>query len=253
MTQTTLWLVTIGAALAAATIVGAYRLAVARFRRTAVPTVRRDRGICIYLHEKTVMNIYLQGDYEALSQVVEETTRSDREGSVTGQFGGLGGRLGQKTAREILTKYIKEAGPITVIGRIITAFERADDIVYANLITRTLEPGRALDRALSAHGRNAARWRSARLHDLDPFVYVSITGRFRVTGETDTTTTLSAPYGEPTDAPDRQQHVSVTCETSQLLEKVPAGPFSARCLGRIQNWDPATRELTIDPVIAIFH
>jgi hypothetical protein len=248
----TLWIVTVGAALAALAAVGAHRLAVARFRRTTAPAVRRDRGICLYLHEKTVMAIYLLGDYEALTQVVEETTRSDEEGSVTAQFGGFGGRLGQKAAKEKLIKYIKEAEPITVIGRIIDAFERADDIVYVNLVTRSLEPGRALDRALSAHGRNAARWRSARLHDLDPFVYVSITGRFRVTAETDTTTTLSAPYGDPADSADLPRHVSVTCVTSQLLEAVPTGPFSARCLGRIQGWDPAARTLTIDPVIAIF-
>jgi hypothetical protein len=32
---------------------------------------------------------------------------------------------------------------------------------------------------------------------------------------------------------------------------VPDGPFLARCLGRVERWNPRTRELVVDP-IAIF-
>jgi hypothetical protein len=46
---------------------------------------------------------------------------------------------------------------------------------------------------------------------------------------------------------------STTCVRDHLLGVEPsAGPFSARCLGRIQGWDPATRTLVIDPVLAIY-
>jgi hypothetical protein len=82
-------------------------------------------------------------------------------------------------------------------------------------------------------------------------VFVSVTGRFRVTDRIDDTIVLSAPYGDPAALAD-EPILSVTCSNSQLLADVPSGPFSARCLGRIQGWDPDTRKLVIDPVLAIY-
>jgi hypothetical protein len=105
-----------------------------------------------------------------------------------------------------------------------------------NLIDGVLEPGRALRPSAGA---------AARLSDLSSFVFVSVTGRFRITDKTDEMVTLSAPYGDG-------GHVEVTCLSSQLLEDVPPGPFSARCLGRVQGWDPDTGKLVLDPVLAIY-
>jgi hypothetical protein len=110
-----------------------------------------------------------------------------------------------------------------------------------------------LDEALRSTGRDEVV-SSARLSDLGPFVFVSLMGRFEkadniedpaVPGET---TTLFASYG-PEDA---KWQVKVTCGNAQFLEKVPSGGFWARCVGRIQGFDPATRELVMDPVLAIY-
>ncbi|HEX6360589.1 hypothetical protein [Actinophytocola sp.] len=241
------WLLTGAALLAAVLTVGAYLLAVRRHQRTPDPG---HVGICFYLHEKHVMNLYLQGNYEALKQEVEETTRTETGTSLGAKVAGIQGRASRDAESEKISRYIRDVGPITVIGRIVEELERTDNIVYVNLFERLLEPGKGLDRALrSARHRNAAR--EARLSDLSSFVFVSVTGRFRVTDKTDETIVLSAPYGDPV-TPGDEPLLSVTCLNSQLLADVPSGPFSARCLGRIQGWDPDTRKLVIDPALALY-
>lgn len=241
------WLLVGVGVVAAAVALGVYQFRVRDYRRIPQQPHRdQDPGICFYLHENNVMNLYLQGNYEALRQEVEDRTRVDTEGSVNAQFGGIGGRFGRESEKERISKYIREVGPITVIGRIVEEFERRENIVYVNLFDRVLEPGKGLDHALHAN----AGHRSARLSDLRSFVFVS--GRFRVTDKTEETFVLAAPYGDPSDPGGEEQQVRVTCETTQLLADVPTGPFSARCLGRIQGWDPDTRRLVIDPVLAIY-
>jgi hypothetical protein len=251
-----LWLVFAGATLAAVMIAGAYRMAVLRYRRTALPNRRRVQGICFYLHDENVMNLYVQGKYKALQQEVEERTRSNKTGDFTAKVQGIGAAAGLAEEAEMVIKYIKSEEPITVIRDIIELLEGADNIVYIDLINNSFEAGAGLDQALrAAHGPNASRLRSARLRDLDPFVFVSVMGRFRITNKTDKTITFAAPYGDPTNSVQEPRQVSVTCATAQLrqhLEDVPSGPFPARCLGRIQEWDPDTRKLVIDPVLAIF-
>jgi hypothetical protein len=245
--------ITICAALAAAAAVGAHRVVVRGYRRAiAARDPRRDWGICVYLHEGNVMALYLLGDYEALVQEVEETTSSGDHVRVEGRLGGLRGGAGREAARQKIKRYLREEGPITVISRVIDALENAGNIVYVNLFTTSFEPGRGLDRALAARER-PGRGRHARLRDLPPFVYVAVTGRFRITERTDTTTTFSAPYGDPADPESAPQQVSVTCLNSQFLDEVSQTPFSARCLGRVQGWDPDNRRLVIAPVLAVFH
>ncbi|MFC3453420.1 hypothetical protein [Amycolatopsis speibonae] len=39
--------------------------------------------------------------------------------------------------------------------------------------------------------------------------------------------------------------------TSDLRDTVPSGAFRARCLGKVEDWDPETGELVVHPV-AIF-
>jgi hypothetical protein len=243
-----LWLVTAAGALAAGAVVLVYRRVVRRHRDTAPPSPHRNPGICFYLHEKTVMNLYVQGDYQALTQEIEEKTTTSKESGLHAKAHGFGAHASQEAARERVSRYIKDEGPITVIGRIIDNLEDAENIVYVNLFTQSFEPGSGLDRALwSTDGERASRWRTARLGELNPFVFVSVMGRFRMTGKTGDTTTFSAPFDDGTGA-----EVGVTCANSQFLEEVPTGPFPARCLGRIQKWDPDTRTLVMDPVLTIF-
>lgn len=69
-----------------------------------------------------------------------------------------------------------------------------------------------------------------------------------MTDRTPSVTTLEAPYGDPADGP----QVHLACTTSGLRRTdVPTGTFPARCLGRVQDWDPDTRRLNVLP-IAIF-
>lgn len=234
-----LWLFAGFALTAAVLILGAYRLSA---RRASYRD--EDPGICFYLHEKHVMNIYQQGNDEGLTQEVQETTRSGRQTGLNAQVGSIKGRAEREAGTEKVSKYSRESVPISILGRVVDTLAEKGNIVHVNLRDGSLEPGTALDRALWS-GRRAD---AARLSDLSSFVFVSITGEFRVTDKTAEKFVLSAPYGtgEPS-------QVSVTCVRDHLLGVEPsAGPFSARCLGRIQGWDPATRTLVIDPVLAIY-
>jgi hypothetical protein len=246
-----LWLI-IGCVGVAATLViaGAYQIVVYRYRQMCKKP-HDDPEICVYLHDEHVMNMYRQGDYKALRQEVESRTRRNRTRGVDAKARGVGAHAGQESEEEEVIRYIKDVGPIRAIRTIIADLEQAENIVYVDLLNRSLEPGSGLDRALK--GRKGSRQRSAALWDLNPFVFVSIKGMFRVTGRDNTTTTFLAPYGDPADPGSEPRQVSVTCETALLrLEDIPSGSFPARCLGKIQRWDPGTQKLVIYPVLAIF-
>ena len=45
-----------------------------------------------------------------------------------------------------------------------------------------------------------------------------------------------APYGDPDD-PARSARIRVTCATDGLRNQVPQRTFSARCLGKVQDWN----------------
>jgi hypothetical protein len=234
-----LWLFAGFGLTAAVLILGAYRLSARR-----APHRDEDPGICFYLHEKHVMNLYQQSNDEALTQEIQETIRSGRQTGLNAQVGSIKGRAEREAGMEKVSKYSRESVPISILGRVVDKLEEKGNIVHVNLRDSSLEPGAALDRALWSDRRAD----TARLSDLSSFVFVSVTGEFRVTDKTAEKFVLSAPYGtgEPS-------QVSVTCVRDHLLGVEPAaGPFSARCLGRIQGWDPTTRTLVIDPVLAIY-
>lgn len=235
-------LITAGAALAAAVIAGAYRVTERRQQRLTVPVATLIKGICIYLRDEYVMDLYQQGDFKALEQEVEEKSRHNKEGDFSAEIHGVGGRLGRLAEDEKVTRYIRREQPITVIRVIVDDLVRTDNIVEVDLINQSLEPGPALDRAL----RNS-RQHSARLRDLDTFVLVR--GRFRELSKTADKITFAAPFGDPAELAG-EPRVSVNCEAARFRHSYPQGSFLARCLGRVQ-WEPGTGELSIDP-IAIF-
>jgi hypothetical protein len=215
---------------------------------------KQKPGICFYLDEKKAMDLYLQGDYPALQRSVQWTTRRNTTWGLLLRLPFIRGvTMNHAAGQEQIIKYFENVEPITVIGRITRELDNANDIVYANLINHTIGPSAGLNRALQpTHGKNAKRLPAARLRELEHAPFVSVLGRFRVTATSETTTTFSAPYGDPPKLSDHLPKVSVTCVTDQLRhEDVPEGPFRARCLGKI-SWDPGTRELTISPVLAIF-
>ncbi|RAY16832.1 hypothetical protein DPM19_01310 [Actinomadura craniellae] len=249
-----LWLglMTGGAAVVAGALCYAYMITVRRHRSAWAG--RQKPGICFYLDEDNVMDLYLQEEYPDLQREVEETISRSTGAELQVRPAPVRAGVTAAAGREQVIRYIKDEGPITVIGRIIRALDDANDIVYVNLYNRTIGPNIGLDRALAwTHGPGAGRVRAARLRELDPSAFVSVTGRFRVTDRSETTTTFSAPYGDPTEFSGDLPKVSVTCVTAQLRrDDVADGPFPARCLGKIKHWDPDTRQLVISPVLAIF-
>jgi hypothetical protein len=217
---------------------------VARWRSRG-GTEQPPRGICFYLHDASVMDLYLSGTYKrALRQEVEEEISTGKHGGLTAALRAAGLEAGVKVDRRVLQKYVEVAEPITVIRIVQDVLDKAHDIIAIDLISGEVSAGRALEKALRpAPLRGRAAVTLTELRDLE--VYVSVRGRFREVAKTDTTITFEAPCGSG------PAWARSTCTESGIRRSVPAGTFPARCLGKVQDWDPDTGRLVIDP-IAIF-
>jgi hypothetical protein len=212
-------------------------------RRTTEPP---DHGSTVYLDDEAVMELYHREYSAAVSQEIEKTINRNREGELSADLARVraGGRRGMNET--VVSRFIETVEPIIAIGRVIDALNKADRIVYVDLRKREVTSNHALIKILD------------RAHDKRPKAIpprsltgsVSVSGLFRQTGQTISTTILQAPYGDPTDTTEGPQ-VHVKCDKSKLRGRtIPTGFFEARCLGRVQ-WDPQRRCLVLDP-IAIF-
>ena len=241
------WLLVWG--ITAVSLVAAVAIVVVHWRRHRSPAAKRLHGISFYLDDESVMDLYRQhgGKYKAaLRQEVQERISSSRDFEGSAALALLRARGKQGVNREVFRSYIEEDEPITVIGIVIDVLDRADDIVNVDLRKQEVISNRALDKALDTD--DDERPTTVRLRDLDPESFVSIRGLFRETERTSAVTTFEAPYGDPTDP----AQVHLTCTTSGLRRPdVHTGSFPARCLGRVEDWDPDTHRLIVRP-IAIF-
>lgn len=225
---------------------------------------RRDRryrpkryGTSLYLHERSVMDLYQARYKEALEQEVEERVKSTRDRKIRLQVYGAGGEGGGVFDKEVWRRYVQTLEPITVIWTIIDALEASHDMVHVDLWSRRVERNRALTRALeSARDAGSVRGGTVRLREVRS--YVTVEGRFRCArpdnggaADGNGTTVLLAPYGDPPDPADGPQ-VRLECVTTAFRGELPQGSFPARCVGMVQDWDPAGQQLLIRP-IAIFH
>ncbi|MFK0259641.1 hypothetical protein [Streptomyces sp. NPDC090445] len=221
-----LWAATV-AGLAALLTVALLRLV--RARRAAAGGI--TDGICFYLHDKTVMDHYQMSGYTAaLRKEVEQRTSEGKDGTVRAKVFGVGADGGHKENKEIVSRYMEVAEPISVIGVIMKVLEDKHVIVHVDLPSQSVTRSTALLRTASA-AQGAVR-----LHDIEGFVLIR--GRFRTTGsdtEGGGSTVFLAPYGDPAD-PSRDPRVRVTCATEGLRIQVPQGTFSAHCLGKVQEW-----------------
>ncbi|MFE6844854.1 hypothetical protein [Streptomyces sp. NPDC057686] len=244
-----LWAVT-GAGLSALLAVAVLRLV--RARRAATQDL--TDGICFYLHDKTVMDHYQMGGYTAaLRKEVEQRTSDSKDGTVRAKvFGvGVGADGGRKENTEIVSRYMEVAEPISVIGLIMKVLEEKRIIVHVDLPSQCVTRSPALLRTASdAQG-------AVRLGDIEDFVLIR--GRFRTTGdgpqqperpEGAGSTVFLAPYGDPAD-PSRSPRVRITCATEGLRNQVPRGTFLARCLGKVQEWNPEEGVLEVQ-AMAVF-
>jgi hypothetical protein len=238
------WLLIWAITLVSLFIAGA--IAVTYWLRYLRPHIARHHGISLYLDDDAVMDLYLQygGKYmEPLSQEVQEHISNSRELELNADLARLQARAKTGVNSDIFSSYIKKAEPITVIGIIIDVLEQADDIVHVDLRKQEVTFNRALDKALDDERPTAVR-----LRGLDTFV--SIRGEFSATEPTAADPTFEAPYGDPPSSP--ETYLTCTCATSGMRgTAVPTGSFPARCLGRVENWDPQTSRLKVNP-IAIF-
>jgi hypothetical protein len=195
------------------------------------------------------MDLYRQhgGKYKAaLRQEVQERSSSTSEGEVSVELTPVRASARRGINSEVFRSYIENAEPITVIGIIIDVLEQAGDIVHVDLCKQAVTSNHALTKALDTEDDKQPP--AVRLRGLETFV--SIRGQFRATERTPAVTTFEAPYGEPLDPADGPQ-IHLTCTASGLRHIVPTGTFSARCLGRVEDWNPSTRTLIVHP-IAIF-
>ncbi|MFJ2262703.1 hypothetical protein ACIOKD_31100 [Streptomyces sp. NPDC087844] len=212
---------------------------------------RSAYSVCFYLDEKAVMDLYRIGNYSAaLEQAVEHRTNVNTSVGLWGRLLPWTVKASRDVTQEKFSSYVAKSEPISVIGMLLDAFERADVIVHADLRTGDVTPNRALAEAL---GPDAGRGGVA-LSDIEEFV--SVRGRFLVEpgsepgaeSETAEGIVLRAPYGDP----GQPAHVRVTCAAGGLRnERLNGGTFQARCLGKMTGWREDTREVTLE-AIAIF-
>ncbi|MFC9429422.1 hypothetical protein [Streptomyces sp. NPDC056987] len=220
-------------------------------RRLGQSSGKPTEGICFYLHDSAIMDLYQMGRYEkALEREVEHRISGSTDGSLRARIFGVGVSGGRNVSREEISTYIESAKPIAVIGIIVDTLERADAIVHGDLRTRTITWNQALARTLDTIDRpGAGAEERVRLRDIEDFV--SIRGRFRRAAQTPSRTVFLAPYGDPED-PSQGPQVRVTCATDGLRnDDSNEGTFPARCLGKVRDWNPGTGELTVE-AIAIF-
>ncbi|MEI5100251.1 hypothetical protein RB200_19150 [Streptomyces sp. PmtG] len=229
------------------------RYALMRFvlPRRRRPTRRRRtfHGMCFYLHEQRVMDLYQTGGFSAaLEQEVADRTNVTSGVSLWAKFtGGAGGRAGRDVTKERFTSYVQQNTPITVIGMLLDTMRREDAIVYdADLTTGQLVPNRALADALRDSGDDRVPLSAVMAE------FVSVTGRFTARGLSGGDVVLRARY----ESGRREAQVKITCAEDGIREEFHeedyfSGEFQARCLGKVRTWNREAGELTVDPV-AIF-
>ncbi|WP_151484255.1 hypothetical protein [Streptomyces albicerus] len=235
----TVWLVT-AAGLVTLGVVLARHL---RERRRRTVGQRSAYNVCFYLDEKAVMDLYRLGNYSAaLEQAVEHRTNVNTSVGLWGRLLPWTVKANRDVSQEKFSSYVQKSEPISVIGMLMEAFERADVIVHADLRSGNVTPNRALADALGPEADQGG----VALSDIEEFV--SVRGRFLVESETTEEIVLRAPYGDS----EQPAYVRVTCAAGGLRnEKIYDGTFQARCLGKMTGWRANSREVTLE-AIAIF-
>jgi hypothetical protein len=232
----TVWLVTAAGAVVLAVVLVRH----ARERRRHLRRWQSAYSICLYLDEQAVMDLYELGNYRsALEEAVELRTKVDTSVGfwsrvLTWLFRF---RLKRDVSQETFRKFVRKDKPINVIGVVMEAFDRADAIVHADLTTLTVVPNRNL-------ADNLADGRAVTLSRIGEFV--SVKGVFTRVPDVAEGFELRAEYGE------EQPPVSMrVVAPGNARRSIPAGTFTARCLGKMTGWREDTREVTLE-AIAIF-
>ncbi|MFI8187763.1 hypothetical protein ACIF8T_02965 [Streptomyces sp. NPDC085946] len=243
------WLVVWAATAACCAVLLRYGLIRAGRLRRRRRGGRTVHGMCFFLHEQRVMDLYQQGGFSAaLEQEVADRINVTSGVGLRARFGLGGGKANRDVTKERVTAYIQHSTPITVIRLLMDTMRKEDVVVHADLTTGSLEPNRALAEILRERG---ASDRVALTEVMSEFV--SVTGRFTARSADGGDIVLRAPYGDGRP----RAHVKITCEAAgvregfQNAEYADEEEFQARCLGKVRTWNRTRGELTLDP-IAIF-
>ncbi|WP_405581739.1 hypothetical protein [Streptomyces sp. NBC_01092] len=209
-----------------------------RERRRRMRRWQSAYSICLYLDEQSVMDLYEIGNYRsALEEAVELRTKVDTSIGLWTRFLAWLFRAKRDVSQETFRKFVRKDKPINVIGMLIDAFERADVIVHADLPTMTVVPNRVLADRLGDD-------REVSLSRVGEFV--SVRAEFTRVPDATEGFVLRAEYG------DEQPPVYLRVVASgNARRSIPAGTFTARCLGKMTGWSADTREATLEP-LAIF-
>ncbi|MEV5881381.1 hypothetical protein AB0L74_01350 [Streptomyces sp. NPDC052020] len=243
------WLAVWALTAAALTVLARYalrRLGGPRRRRRGGRTVH---GMCFFLHEQRVMDLYQQGGFSAaLEQEVADRINVTSGLGLWGKLGFGGAKANRDVTKERVTAYIRQSTPITVIRLLMDTMRREDVVVHADLTTGLVVPNRALAERLRDAGEDRVPLTAVAVVS----AFVSVTGLFSARRSDSGDIVLSAPYGDG----EPRARVRITCEAAGVREGFQnaeyfTGEFQARCLGKVQTWNRGTGELTLNPV-AIF-
>ncbi|MEV5430992.1 hypothetical protein [Streptomyces sp. NPDC052701] len=209
---------------------------------------RTVHGMCFFLHEKRVMDLYQTGGFSAaLEQEVADRINVTSGLGLLGRLGFGSGTARRDVTKERFTAYVRTNTPITVIRLLMDTMRKEDVVVHADLTTGSLVPNRALAELLRERDGSGRVPLTAVMSE-----FVSVTGRFTALASDGGDIVLRAPYGEGRPP----AHVRITCEAAWVREGFQdaeyfTGEFQARCLGKVRTWNRTRGELTLDP-IAIF-
>ncbi|MCE6999931.1 hypothetical protein LZG04_34715 [Saccharothrix sp. S26] len=205
---------------------------------------REVPGLTIYLHEKSVMDLYQVGRYgDAMTKEVVDRVGVTKDGKIALKGLDLGVEGARTSGREVVKTYIEQYEPIAVVGVLLDALESASGVVHVDLRDLTVRRNTAVEKHLEQH---SGLTDVVRLRRVDS--YVSVKGVFRVASDGDGTTVFLAPFGDPDD-PESGPQVRVECYNGGLRDDVvPEGGFQARCLGKVQAWKADDRQLVIRPI-----
>ncbi|GLZ39919.1 hypothetical protein [Actinokineospora sp. NBRC 105648] len=193
-----------------------------------------------YLDNDAVMDTY-RGNNSALRSEVERRITSSK-GAVLGLVvPGVDAKGEASVSQEVVTKFVQEAEPITVVRLVVDILDREHNIVHVDLRHQRV-PWHTAREKLLAQGPGGG---DTRLSDMVG-VYVSISAVLHRDPNSEEGAVFLAPYG--TGKPGEGPTMRVRCVLSGLrVKELPMA--SAQCVGKVVMWDDDRLELVVDPLV----
>lgn len=200
-----------------------------RWVRRSGPPPDEVPGLLFYVHGQRMINLCNVGRYDdAVTRRFVKQITVTRNGKLQVGPSEFGIGVDGSVVEQDTTDYEKPATEINVIGVVLAGLRAAHGVVEVDLTAQTIVADEAWRRR-----------RATRLNDIRD--YVSLHGRFELGEGTEDKAVLLAPVGAA--------KVRVECDRASLRDTVPPGQFNARCLGKVQSWNPETGEIVVLPVV----